>query len=129
MSADRVDYSGDSLVIDCGGRMFTIDPSAIERIHDCEMADPVHHGDERFHILKLSDSFWLLGPLVDGALGAMDALVADNPHIPIVPGSVQRLPWRMRERGPLGLRLFPIAGLGRFPLSDLRCLAVTGDEK
>ena len=129
MRADRVDYSGDSLVVDCGGRMFTIDPSAIERIDDCEMADPALQGYERFHIVRLSDHFWLLGPFVDGALGAVEELLRKHPDIPVVLGVVQRLPWRMRKRGVFCLRLFPTAGLGRFPLSDLPRLSITGDEK
>jgi len=86
------------------------------------MADPLYQDDDLFHLLRLADHFWLFGPMVDGALGAVGALLKAHPEIVVRRTVVEGVPWRMRRRGVLGLRLWPIAGFGRFPNADLERL-------
>ena len=82
------------------------------------MADPVAHGEETFHILLTADSFLLLGPFFPGSLGAIEALRASHPEIPVALRFVGRVPFRYRQPG--WLRLFPVPGTGEGPRQDLQ---------
>jgi hypothetical protein len=121
---DRVDYTGGKLCISHGSAMTHIEPTQLTQVDECQMSDPLYQDDEMFHLLRLADHFWMLGPLVDGALGAVNALLKAHPEIAVRSSVVQRVPWRMRRRGALGLRLWPIAGFGRFPNADLELLGI-----
>lgn len=93
--------------------------SEVERIYICHMEDEIHHGDETFHLLLLDGEFLLVGPFVDGGLGAIEALLEACPQIPVERCLVRKVPYRFREPGLLGLRLFPVPGLRFGPISDL----------
>lgn len=119
MSKSRVDYSENHLEFASKTGVARIETSEIEMVDECQMEDPVHHGDEAFHIIHGSQRFWLVGPFIDGALGAINRLCAAHPDIPRRRVLIRSLPMKLRAPGLLGLRLFPIAGLGEFPLADL----------
>jgi len=121
---ERVDYMGGKLCISHGGATIHIEPVQLTHVRECQMADPLYQDDEIFHLLQLADHFWMLGPMVDGALGAVNTLLKAHPEIAVSSSVVQRMPWRMRQRGALGLRLWPIAGFGRFPNADLEPLGI-----
>ena len=72
-----------------------------------------------FHLLLLGSEFLLVGPFVDGGLGAIEALVEACPRIPVERRLVRTVPYRFREPGLLGLRLFPVPGLRFGLISDL----------
>lgn len=107
--------------LDVAGRGVTrsVSKSEIERIYICRMEDEVHHGDESFHLLQLGDEFLLIGPFVDGGTGAIEALIAACPQIPVERRLVRTVPYRFREPGLLGLRLFPVPGLHFGPASAI----------
>ena len=117
----------------------TVAAAAIGEIYRCTMEDEVHHGDEGFHILILADmapddtapadtapdttpddAFLLIGPFVAGGLGAIEALTAAHPEIPVTPVRVRTVPYGFREPGLLGLRLFPVPGLRTGSRADLK---------
>ena len=113
----------------------TVAAAAIGEIYQCTMEDEVHHGDEGFHILILAntapddtsprdttpgDAFLLIGPFVAGGLGAIEALTAAHPEIPVTPVQVRTVPYGFREPGLLGLRLFPVPGLRTGSRADLK---------
>lgn len=122
MTTDRVDYIQDHLELSSKTGTVRIEPEAILRIDRCEMEDPIHQGDEAFHILHGAQTFWLIGPFIPGALAALNDLCAAHPQIPQTEVLVRSLPRKLRTPGMLGLRLFPVAGLGAFPLTDLPAL-------
>lgn len=124
MSKQRVDYNDGYLLITTKAEVTKIDPRTITMIDLCHMEDIVYQGDEEFHILYCQQSFWLIGPFIDGGLWAIDQLCADNPQIPQRRTLIEYLARKLREPGLLGLRLFPIAGLGEFPSSDLPPMSV-----
>ena len=118
----------------------TVAAAAVGAIYRCTMADEVHHGDEGFHILILADTvpddtvpddsapgdaFLLIGPFVAGGLGAVEALTAAHPEIPVTPARVRTVPYGFRERGCLGLRPFPVPGLRTGSRADLRRFHLT----
>lgn len=107
-----------------------ISASEIDTILVCGMEDEVHHGDEQFHIVLLGDEFALLGPFVQGAQGAIDRLIAEHPDIAIQHRWVGRVPYRYREPGVLGLRLFPVPGLQTGQRGDLARfnMTIAGDD-
>ena len=119
---DSVRYEGGRLYIRCRSEAFQIEAGLITRVDECQMADPVHHGDETFHVLHQRADFWLFGPMLEGALGAVDALLKAHPEIPRSRAVIERVPWKMRERGAIGLRLWPIVGCGRFSNAELKLL-------
>ncbi len=93
------------------------------------MEDPVHHGDETFHVIVLDTEFLLVGPFVDGGVGAVDALIKDHPDIPVERRLVRKVPYRYRDGGIMGLRPFPVPALRFGPVSDLqRFHLVTPEE-
>ncbi len=115
----RVDFSQGEFVVVLRDLSRVIYPADIEVIYKCVMADEIHHGEETFHILVLGSEFLLIGPFVEGDLSAIEALISDNPQIPVSSRAVQSIPLRYRKPSLLGLKLFPIAGLGFGPVSDL----------
>lgn len=121
---DNVSYEDGTLRIFQRGTTHEVEPACIVQVYECRMADPVHHGDETFHLLRLRDDFWLLGPMVDGALGAVDGLLKARPGITLTQAAIGRVPWKMRQPGTFGLRLWPIAGLGRFSNAELQRLHI-----
>lgn len=86
----------------------------------CNMEDEIHHGDESFHILFLDHEFLLVGPFVHGGTGAIESLISDYPHIPVKQCFVRKIPYHYRQKGRLGLGLFPIPGLSFGPVDDLQ---------
>lgn len=128
MSKERVDIDAGCLLINAKTGPIKIAPSAIKMIDVCQMEDVIHHGDEEFHIVHCQHSFWLIGPFVDGALGAIEQLCSANPQIPLRRAVVESLPRKLRDPGLLRLRLFPIAGLGEFALSELPPLKILPED-
>ncbi len=118
-ASDRVDYTDGHLQVVRHGTTYFLPVTDIVRIDVCHMADPLSHGDETFHMVHGRDNYWLIGPFIAGACGALRALLAEHPATPVREVAVVSLPWRMREPGFLRLRLFPIAGLRRFASNDL----------
>lgn len=102
--------------------------AAIQQIYRCAMEDDVHHGPECFHILILDDEFILIGPFVAGALGAINALIHARTTIPVTRHRVRTVPYRFRDPGLLGLRLFPVPGLRAGPRSDLDRFHIVPEE-
>jgi len=94
------------------------------------MADPLAHGEETFHFLLSPERFVLIGPFVSGGLAAMAAVREACPDIPCEDRYVGRVPYRYREPGWFGLRLFPVPGLRTGPLQDLDLfeLSETGEK-
>ena len=119
---DSVSYEDGRIQITCNGSTVHIAPIEILMVDDCQMADEIFHGDEAFYLVHLSDQFWLIGPFVQGAPWAVDALLAEHPELKRRRVTLERLPWRMRSSGVFGLRLWPVARLGCFPNSDLPSL-------
>lgn len=123
MSPIRADYVSDELRVFYKGSVLKMFPPSILQIDICQFADPLYGGmlndDEEFQIFVEKERFWLFGPFVDGMLGALEELKRAHPEIPCRRAFVRRMPWKLREPGILGLRLFPIAGFGVFPLKDL----------
>ena len=66
------------------------------------------------------DAFLLIGPFVADGLGAIEALTAAHPEIPVTPVRVRTVPYGFREPGFLGLRLFPVPGLRTGSRADLK---------
>ncbi|MEM6422624.1 MAG: hypothetical protein AAF698_08540 [Pseudomonadota bacterium] len=97
------------------------------RVLDCRMADPIAHGEEEFHILEGRERFVLIGLFAYGGLGAVEAFCRAHPAIPVVERWVEHIPWRYRERGRIGLRLFPIAGTMTGPIGDLPRFRISED--
>ena len=91
----------------------------IQVIHACHMEDALHHGDEAFHILLLQHELIVIGPFVRNALGAVEALIQSSPQTPHHQSTVRAIPWRYRQAGFFGLRLFPVPGLVAGPIEDL----------
>lgn len=120
----NVNYQDHRLWLSGRSLQRAIPASDIDTILVCAMEDEIHHGDEQFHIVLLADEFALLGPFVGGALGAIDQLVAEHPDITLQHRRVGRVPYRYREPGLLGLRLFPIAGLYAGPRAELARFAL-----
>ena len=121
-----VEYRDGHLTVSGPALDRTVSAAAIGEIYRCTMADEIHHGDEGFHILILADTvpdgiapndafpdnaFLLIGPFVAGGLGALKALTAAHPEIPVTPVRVRTVPYGFREPGFMGLRLFPVPGL------------------
>src|SRR6185312_8749284 len=98
---DRVEYTDGKLRITHGTSTIQIEPGQLTRVDECQMSDPLYQDDEMFHVLRLADHFWVLGPMVDGALGAVNALLEDHSEIAVRSSVVHRLPWKMRRRGVL----------------------------
>lgn len=116
---DNVQYSDGRLRVLQSGSTHEVEPAHIVHVYECRMADPIHHGEESFHVLCLTSEFWLFGPAVTGALGAVQAMLKENPGMRLTDATVGRVPWTMRQRGTFGLRLWPVAGFGRFPNAEL----------
>ena len=117
-------FEGDRLHVTCNGSTELIVPAEISMVDECQMADEVSHGDETFHIVHLAETFWLIGPFVSGAPWAVDDLTSQHPELKRRRVTVERIPWRMRDRGLFGLRLWPVARLGCFPKADLPSLKI-----
>ncbi|KYO52096.1 hypothetical protein PJ900_09585 [Tistrella mobilis] len=131
---ERVDHADGRLRITRNGRVTEVAPSEIVCIDDCELEDPIHQGDERFHIIhgrrrQGQGRFWLIGPFVPGGLAAVAALTAAHPELPRRDVVVRGLPWKLRDPGWLGLRLMPVAGLGEFPERDLPTIMLRDELK
>ncbi|WP_157666643.1 hypothetical protein [Bordetella genomosp. 13] len=116
MNAEKnyVDYSDDRLKLVRGAITRSMPASEITQIDFCTMDDEIHHGDEDFYIVHGKARFWIMGPFVAGAGRAIDDLVRTHPDIPRRDMAVENMPWKLRSPGALGLRLFPVAGLGEF---------------
>lgn len=121
--SDHARFEKNSLVLQVRGGKAVLPARDVEQVYDCRMADPVAHGDEAFHIVLTRTEFFLLGPFLDGGLGAIDALKAVRPEIPVASRFVGRVPFRYRQRG--WLRLFPIPGAGKGPIGDLTGFGLT----
>lgn len=119
MSRQRVDFVDGALLFTLTSSVSRLDARDIGLIDYCQMEDAAHQGDEEFHIVHSGQRFWLIGPFVDGALAAIKALRESRPSIPTRRVVVHALPRRLRAPGVLGLRLFPVPGLGEFPLAAL----------
>ncbi len=117
---NHVEYLGNSLKLYIkNAEIASIPVNDIVQIDICTMDDQVHHGDDVFHLVRGKSSFWLLGPTIGVSYAAINALLADHPDIPCRDMAVISLGWRLRGSAILGIRFFPIAGFGEFPLSDL----------
>lgn len=127
---NQVSFENGVLAVRSPGFDRLVDPAEISRIFACHMADAIHHGEEQFHVVLTNRDFILLGPFVPGALGAVEALHRASPGIAVEDRTVGRIPFRYRDRGWLGLRLFPVAGLKTGKLRDLSefQMASTGDD-
>ena len=55
----RVEYADGTLRITQGGSTVRVEPASILQVHECQMADQVHHGDETCHLILLADAFWV----------------------------------------------------------------------
>jgi hypothetical protein len=116
---DRVSFSGGSLAIEGPSGTRRLSLAQVKSIYECRMEDEAHQGDEPFHLLILETEFLLVGPFVPGGLGAVEALMAERPDVPVEHWLVRHVPHRFRERSRLGLRLFPVSGLRFGHLSEL----------
>lgn len=119
MRSGHIDYKNGCLSIASPKLARSLATSEVKRIYACHMEDELHHGDETFHLILLDDEFLVVGPFVDGGLGAIEALIGACPQIPVERRLVRKVPYRFREPGLLGLRLFPVPGLRFGPASDL----------
>ena len=116
---ESVAYSKNCLVVSCGSEKDEIQVDEIRQIFICHMDDTLHHGEETFHIVLLDDYFWLIGPFVNAAIGAFDALRVAHPGLHTKNVRIGSMPWRLRKKGWLGLRPFPVAGFTRQSLSSM----------
>jgi hypothetical protein len=121
---DEIRYNRDRLHVRCRGAPFCVEVSSILMVNTCVLADQVRHADEHFHLLRLRAHFWTVGPFVIGAHSALAALRNEHQSLEHTYVTVQCVPWRMRALGLLGLRLWPIAGLGRYPNIALQRLDI-----
>ncbi|WP_157666642.1 hypothetical protein [Bordetella genomosp. 13] len=118
--ANHLEYSGSSLkLIVQGVERASMPVGEVEKVDVCTMDDQIHHGDDVFHIVHGKARFWILGPTIGVSYSAIKSLLTDHPNIPCRDMAVISLPWRLRGSAILGVRLFPIAGFGEFPLSRL----------
>lgn len=120
VQSQRVGYFDGHLSIANLRQTHSVSSSEVKRILVCRMEDEIHHGDETFHIIEFEEKFLLIGPFVEGGQGAVEALIKDNPGVPVEQRLVRSVPYRYRESAFLGLRLFPVPGLCFGPISDLR---------
>lgn len=63
------------------GSTIHVAPGELTQVDECRMADPLYQDDEMFHLLRLGNYFWLLGPMVDGAGRAMDRIGVEAPKL------------------------------------------------
>jgi len=124
MLHDELDWERGRLCVRWRGTAHRIDAASIREVNLCTFADAVLHADEAFHVLRLRSEFWIVGPFVRGAPRALARLLGGHRAPACVPVTVLRVPWRMRDAGLFGLRLWPIAGLGRHPNAALRQLGM-----
>ena len=127
MAEDRIEFHHVELVVTQAGTTTRIPALDVVRILYCRMEDEVAQGDEEFHILICHQRFVLIGPFAAGGLSTISNLRAARPDIPTAIAKVQSLTRKLRKPGALGLRLFPVPGVGVFPISDLPTLAVEGN--
>lgn len=127
MSRDEVQWQRGRMLVTWRGACHVIDCASIVEVNLCSFQDAVLHADESFHLLRLHAALWMIGPFVSGAAPALAALMSGPAAPPCVRVTVQRVPWRMRDPGLLGLRLWPIAGLGRHPNDALRGLGIASE--
>ena len=119
MSAPRIDLIDDRLRVTGTSHDGEVPLDAIDRLVSCQLEDTIHQGDEGFHIVLAGDRFILIGPFATGGLGAVDDLRAARPGLPEGRARLPGVPRRLRSPGLLGLRLFPMPGLGVFPSAQL----------
>ncbi|QUL38970.1 hypothetical protein [Erythrobacter sp. JK5] len=106
-----------------------IPSEAVNTVWICALEDSLHQGEEEFHIVITDDEFILIGPFVEGADGAIAAMLEHSPAIPVEHRNIGRMPFRFRTSGLFGLRLFPIAGLKTGKLAELDDLMVSRRER
>ncbi len=116
---NRIEYSDDELRLYWRQKSWTMPVAEITRIDICVMADPIHHGDETFHIVRGASRFWLLGHNLYSGGAVVERLQTEHPEIPCCDMAVFNLSWRLRGAPILGIRFFPIPGVGEFPLKAL----------
>ena len=126
--ADSVSFADGALVFKMGKKHVRVPADTVTGLLECRMADPVQHGDEEFHIVRFDSRFALIGPFVEGGLGAIGRLRAARPDLALTRGWIACLPWSFRESGRFGLRLFPIAGLVVRGQDELARLGLTIGE-
>ncbi|MCB1888348.1 MAG: hypothetical protein KDH20_12140 [Rhodocyclaceae bacterium] len=122
MSAPRIDLIEDRLRISGTAHDGEIPLDTIERLVSCRLEDAIHQGDEGFHIVLAGARFALIGPFAAGGLGAVADLRAARPGLPEGRAWLRGVPRVLREPGMLGLRLFPVPGLGVFASEQLPAL-------
>ena len=128
MSKDEIRYERGQLQLVWRSAPYRVAVAALREVNRCVLADPVLHADEHFHLLRLRERFWIVGPFVPGAAQALAAL-REQALVPQVRLTVQRVPWLMRAPGLLGVRLWPIAGFGLHPNAALPSLGIHADER
>jgi hypothetical protein len=125
--AARVDYIDDVIIITSyKGDVVNLSPSFVTKIYLCRYEDPAQ--DEEFFILLGKERFWIIGPFVEHMLDSLYTFRDRHPEIPCCEIIVHCIPWKLREPGFCKLRLFPIAGLGCFPIRDFPCHTSRGEE-
>lgn len=126
---DTVTFSNGHLHVDDHSLSRSISSAEVDKICICSMEDEIHHGVELFHILIMATSFILIGPFVDGADGAIDEMTEGDARIGVERYTVRKIPYRFREPGFLGLRLFPVPGLYAGTIDDLKRFHLTLVDK
>ena len=122
MTKEHVAYVNGELHITYRKGVATVSPSSILQLNTCllsQCAPDLSGAVDEFYILIQAQQFWRIGPLIHGAIPAIDALTRAHPEIPRWEMHLHKLPWHLRAPSCLGLRLFPDAGLGCFPLKAL----------
>jgi len=90
----------------------------IEAILDVAYENPGAFDIDEFCVLLLKDRFFLTG-LCTAPCIIINAIKALRPQLSVTCVWFEYIPWRLRDRGFFGLRVFDLAGMGIFPLRYL----------
>jgi len=100
-------------------RRFSVPLNQIQAILHVFYENPGSFTTDEFVVLLLKEHFFLIGACTQYSIGTMHQIKELKPSLTITSVWFEHIPWRLRDRGCLGLRLFDLAGMGIFPLRYL----------
>jgi len=114
----KVFIEGDHFIGIDGKRRFSVPIVEIEAILDVAYENPGAFDIDEFCVLLLKDRFFLTG-LCTAPCIIINAIKALRPKLSVTCVWFEYIPWRLRDRGFFGLRVFDMPGMGIFPLRYL----------
>jgi|GEM_PF-1286859 len=125
----KVFIDSDQVIGIDGKRRSSVPLVEIEAILDVAYENPGSFDTDVFCVLLLKERFFLIGVGTENGIGIMREIKLLRPELAVTSVWFEHIPWRLRARSCLGLRLFDLAGMGIFPLRYLPNYTLRKDKQ